>query len=344
MAPTQSSRWPGHTPDSMRVIHFIPILLVVSALAFAGPKKARTDKEGYAGTEACLVCHEDMGKAFLKSRHGTIETDAGRGWKGQSCESCHGPGTKHGEAAEAKFILNHVKANPREADASCLSCHKNQATHAGRISGSHSKVQVACVSCHSVHHAIADNSLPLFRDLSAKSPAALARLALPTTRSTRVNEICSSCHASAWASFQRPHGHAVPQGAMSCVDCHNPHGTSRPFGLNTTARTTNNEPGCFKCHADKRGPFAFEHAPVRMEGCSACHENHGSANPRLLNRPEVSRLCLECHSNTPALNNRSGTLGTTPTGFHDLRLPLYRNCTSCHTKVHGSHINRDLLR
>lgn len=328
----------------MQINTAITVLLLLPLFAGAAPKKARTGKEGYAGTEACLVCHEDMGKAFLKSRHGIIETDNGRGWKGQSCESCHGPGTKHGEAAEAKFVLNHVNASPREADASCLSCHKNQATHAGRISGSHAKVQVSCVSCHSVHHAVSDSSLPLLKDWSAKSSSAFARLALPTSRASKISGLCSSCHASAWASFQRPHTHAVSQGAMSCVDCHNPHGTSRPFGLNTTARTTNSEPGCFKCHADKRGPFAFEHAPMRMEGCSSCHENHGSANPRMLNRSELSQVCLECHSNLPSVTNRSGTLGTVATGFHDLRLPAYRNCTSCHTKVHGSHINRDLLR
>ena len=328
----------------MRIKSTTIVLLLLPFIAGAAPKKARTDKEGYAGTEACLVCHEDMGKAFLKSRHGIIENDKGRGWKGQSCESCHGPGTKHGEAAEAKFILNHVKASPREADASCLSCHKNQATHSGRISGSHAKVQVACVSCHSVHHAVNDSSLPLLRDFSEKSPAALARLPIAATRPAKITELCSSCHASAWAAFQRPNTHPVAQGAMSCVDCHNPHGTSRPFGLNTTARITNSEPGCFKCHSDKRGPFAFEHAPVRMEGCNACHENHGSANPRILNRAEVRHVCLECHSNVPATTNRSGTLGTVATGFHDLRLPAYQNCTTCHTKVHGSHINRDLLR
>jgi predicted CXXCH cytochrome family protein len=320
------------------------LLLALVPLLTAAPKKARTDKEGYVGTEACLVCHEDMGKALLKSRHGVVDTDAKRGWKGQACESCHGPGQQHGEAAEAKFILNHTKATPRVADASCLSCHRNQATHAGRISGSHAKVQVPCVTCHSVHHAVADTSLPLFREHPGPARASFAGLALPGTRSQKVNELCSSCHASAWAAFQRPHAHAVPQGVMSCVDCHNPHGSSRPFGLNTTARTTNLDPGCYKCHADKRGPFAFEHAPIRMEGCNACHENHGSANPKMLNRAEVSHLCLECHSNPAGLSNRSGTLGTIPPGLHDLRTPLYRNCTTCHVKIHGSHISRDLLR
>ena len=58
-----------------------------------------------------------------------------------------------------------------------------------------------------------------------------------------------------------------------------------------------NEPGCLNCHGDKRGPFTFEHAPVRFEGCSTCHEAHGSANPRMLVRREVRFVCLECHEN-----------------------------------------------
>ncbi|MBY0505872.1 MAG: DmsE family decaheme c-type cytochrome [Bryobacteraceae bacterium] len=283
-----------------------------------GAQPPHTDKQGYANTGACLVCHEEMGKAFLKTRHGSLENNVSRGWKGQSCESCHGPGAKHGEAAEAKFILNHAKATPRVADSSCLSCHRNQATHVGRVSGSHARMQVACVSCHSVHH---------------EGPGKSAAV---------INALCSNCHASAWAAFQRSHAHALPQGVMSCVDCHNPHGTSRSSALRSTARTTNAEPGCFNCHADKRGPFAFEHAPVRLEGCAACHEPHGSANPRMLNRAEVLNLCLECHANAPG--GRAATLGTVATGFHDLRLPAYRNCTSCHAKIHGSHINRDFLR
>ena len=65
-----------------------------------------------------------------------------------------------------------------------------------------------------------------------------------------------------------------------------------------------NEPGCFKCHGDKRGPFTFEHAPVRFESCATCHEPHGSANPRMLTRPVVQQVCLECHANLPAAVNR----------------------------------------
>ena len=107
-----------------------------------------------------------------------------------------------------------------------------------------------------------------------------------------------------------------------------------------------NEPGCFGCHGNLRGPFTFEHAPMRLEGCAACHEPHGSANPRMLTRANVSNLCLECHSNILGASgsSASGAMGGIPTGVHDLRSPRFQNCTVCHVKIHGSHVNRDFLR
>ena len=291
------------------------LIFGAAVACLAGPKS----KEGYIMSETCTACHEDIGKSFAKSRHAIIDTDENRGWKGMACESCHGPGAKHGEAAEAKFILNPAKAATRQADAACLSCHRNQTTSAGRVKGSHGVGQASCVSCHSVHH---------------------------ESRAHRetANALCTSCHLEAKAQFARPHTHRVAQNAMTCLDCHNPHGTIRQAGLASTARAQNNEPGCLKCHTDKRGPFAFEHAPVRLEGCNACHEPHGSANPRMLNRADVMNQCLECHASLPNPANKTGTLGSLPPSFHDLRSPFYRNCTTCHVKIHGSHVSRSFLR
>lgn len=307
---------------------FLLCLAVATAAAAPPPRKGRTAEAGFVGTEACAACHEDIGKAFAKTRHGLIDKDEKRGWKGMACESCHGAGQKHGEAAEPKFIFNPNKETPRVADAMCLDCHKGQATHAGRINGSHSRVQVACVTCHPVHHERELTPLPQgTRTVNAKS-----------------TQLCLNCHSDTWAQLQRPHAHRVAEGAMTCIDCHNPHGSQRAFAQRTTGRTSSNEPGCLRCHADKRGPFVFEHAPMKVEGCQSCHEPHGSANPRMLNQAVVAELCMDCHSNVPARTNRSGTLGTTATGFHDLRSPVYRNCTTCHTKIHGSHVNRDFLR
>ena len=217
-----------------------------------------------------------------------METDAKRGWMGRGCESCHGPAQMHTESPSAATIRNPSKLVAAAADKICLTCHLNQPTHVGRLESSHAKDQVACTSCHKVH-ANGPNGLVL------RKPAA-------------INEQCASCHTNVWAQFQRPNHHKLPEGAMSCVDCHNPHGSIRPAMAQSFAA---NEPGCLNCHGDKRGPFTFEHEPVRFEGCATCHEPHGSANPRMLVRQEVRIVCLECHASLPTVNT-TGTIGVVP--------------------------------
>jgi DmsE family decaheme c-type cytochrome len=276
----------------------------------------------YVGSETCQVCHEDIAKAFEKNPHHAVETDKKRGWETKACESCHGPGSKHAESASAADIRQPAKLKPAETDRICLTCHQNQPTHVGRINNSHAKNQVSCVACHAIH-----KNGP--NGLVARKPV-------------DINQQCAGCHANVWANFQKPYKHRLPEGAMSCVDCHNPHGSVLPRGLQT-ARA--NEPGCFNCHGDKAGPFPFEHAPVRLEGCSACHQPHGSANPRMLTRHEVRFMCLECHANLPTPTApANGTLGTVPPALHDLRNPRFQNCTLCHQKVHGSYVNRDFFK
>jgi len=130
---------------------------------------------------------------------------------------------------------------------------------------------------------------------------------------------------------------------MPGVDCHNPHGGFLPKAVRTVAA---NEPGCLNCHGNLRGPFTYEHSPVRLEGCTACHQPHGSANPRMLTRHEVRFVCLECHFNRPAATPEAAapTLGGVPPALHDLRNPRYNNCTICHVKIHGSNVDRALMR
>ncbi|HTM51297.1 MAG TPA: DmsE family decaheme c-type cytochrome [Bryobacteraceae bacterium] len=275
----------------------------------------------YVGSEVCQACHEDIFNAIQKSPHAIVGADKKRGWDGKTCESCHGPGSKHAEGGAAEEIRNPAKLTSPGVDRTCLTCHLNQPTHVGRIESSHARSQIACTSCHSVH---------------AQGGAALV-----TRKTAAVNTQCAGCHASAWNQFQKPFKHRVPEGAMGCVDCHNPHGSFRPGMLQTFAA---NEPGCFRCHGEKRGPFTFEHAPVRFEGCGSCHEPHGSTNPRMLARHEVRFVCLECHANRPAQATSKAALGVVPPAFHDLRSPRYQNCTVCHQKVHGSHVDRNLLR
>jgi len=276
----------------------------------------------YAGSETCQGCHEDIFNAFQKNPHHVVETARKYKFETKACESCHGPGAKHAESASAEDIRNPGKIGPAQADAVCLTCHLNQPTHVGRINSSHARNQVACVQCHSIHKNGPDG--------------------LVARKTADINALCAGCHQDVWASFQRPFKHRLPQGAMSCVDCHNPHGGVLARSQQTVRA---NEPGCFKCHGNLAGPFTYEHPPVRLEGCSACHEPHGSANPKMLTRAQVGFVCMECHSNLPAPTPpANGTLGTVGPAFHNLSDPRFRNCTVCHQKVHGSYVNRALLR
>ncbi len=326
--PIRASRRLPANRISARLPVFTVALLPICLWGFqekpATPPAPATENKpaDYVGSDTCQGCHEDIFKAFQNNPHHLVESDKKRGWETKACESCHGPGSKHAESMSAADIRNPAKLKPAETDKTCLTCHLNQPTHVGRINSSHAKNQVSCVSCHSIHK---------------NGPHGLVARKAPD-----VNQQCAKCHADIWASFQKPYRHRLNEGAMSCVDCHNPHGSVLPRMMQTANA---NERGCFRCHGDLRGPFPFEHAPVKVEGCGSCHEPHGSANPRMLTRHEVRFVCLECHSNLPAPTpSANGTLATTPPAFHDLRLPRFQNCTTCHQKVHGSYVDRGLLR
>ena len=115
-------------------------------------------------------------------------------------------------------------------------------------------------------------------------------------------ETCFQCHLEVRAAFQLPHHHPVPEGKMSCADCHNPHKGIAIKGGGTNIQQTLKAGGlaflsrnetCFECHTQQRGPFVYEHEALR-QGCTVCHSPHGSVNQRLLNERNAT-LCLKCH-------------------------------------------------
>jgi len=274
-------------------------------LALTGPPQQAAGQDKYVGSQMCATCHEDLASGFTKNPHSKVANN-------QSCESCHGPGREHAESADIRSIRSFQRLSPQSVAATCLGCHQKENAHSNRLFDTHTKRGLSCTSCHSVHGSVSRTPL-------------LAKATAP---------LCATCHAPERSHFDRPFSHKVSQGAMDCVSCHSPHGSAAPAQMLTSH---SNEAACLSCHGDKRGPFAFEHMPVRVDGCVSCHEPHGSANPRLLIRHEVRQLCLECHTNT------TSAIGGTPPAFHDLRSERYRNCTTCHTKIHGSHTSRALL-
>jgi DmsE family decaheme c-type cytochrome len=289
------------------------ILCAVAAGLAQEPAAEPEPEETYIGSEMCGMCHEDIALDFETSSHARIALEKAGKWEGQECETCHGPGGTHAESMDAETIFGFKNVEPGRVNQACLECHSGQQTHSGRLTTeAHFRNALDCTSCHKVH--------------ASDGPSLLT---------AEKNELCSSCHASVRAAFNRPFTHRLAQGAMECVDCHNPHGGTPPDAM---PRFSANENGCLRCHADKRGPFPFEHAPVKMEPCSTCHEPHGSSNPRMMTRHIVSQLCLECHTTSVS------TLGGSPPSLHDMRSPRFRACTTCHSKIHGSFVSPDFLR
>jgi DmsE family decaheme c-type cytochrome len=273
----------------------------------------------------CTKCHDETESrpilAIYQTPHG-VSADS----RTPSCQSCHGESEKHlaGDAngkgrpaPDVVFGSKHTKAGyaPNSATAqseACLTCHK--AGLRMHWPGSQHQINdVACASCHSIHRA----TDPVF--VKAEQPA-----------------VCFTCHKDQRAQTKQVSTHPLDAGKMACSDCHNPHGSAGPKLL---AKNTVNET-CYTCHAEKRGPFLWEHQPVN-EDCTNCHTPHGSnITPLLKSRPPF--LCDECHDGP---HNSQAPYGTAVAGLQGGgALPggnpnsnaVGRACMNCHVMVHGS--------
>jgi DmsE family decaheme c-type cytochrome len=296
--------------------------VILLAVAPGGPTTAKPllsqeplqSPSDFVGAARCAICHQDISIEFRENPHAEVPLEIGDTTH-TGCENCHGGGEQHAGSMNRDLIRRFNLGNALAESGRCLNCHSEEATHPDRFFDAHQSESVGCTSCHSIHNAEEAIGIPLLR--------------------TTPNELCADCHPSENARFLQPFSHRIDNGAVQCIDCHSPHGSPTDFQL---VFTNENESACLDCHSDKRGPFAFEHMPSAIGGCTTCHVPHGSANPRMLVRHEVRLVCLECHTNSPA------AFAATPPAFHDLRSPRFQNCTLCHTRIHGSHLSPALLR
>jgi predicted CXXCH cytochrome family protein len=300
----------------------------------------------FVGSETCKACHEDQFNSFAKTKHATLQH---AGWKAekQGCESCHGAGKAHVEGGGDKTkIRTFAGETPKQKSEACLTCHSGKEEHNNFRRGEHWRNDVACVDCHSPHATSKDAERLVGPTVGRRDAAsALVPLSPFAERSNRVEplkmlvrnepQLCLTCHNEMKAQFTQPFHHRVLEGTMKCSDCHNPHGG---FEQKQARLAVGVDAACIKCHADKQGPFVYEHAPAKVEGCTMCHTPHGSSNPKMLTRSNVPQLCLECHSNL-----QTAGAPNTPS-FHNVTTARFQNCTTCHAKIHGSNTNKTFFR
>ena len=273
----------------------------------AGSPGQAPSSSDYLGSVVCQACHKDEYASWEKSQHWKTTLDAKGGPARQGCESCHGPGLAHlSDVNDKKKIFIFKDHSAKEINDRCLTCHASGTQHMEALNSIHSKNNVSCIACHSSHHAQQADFL-----LVKAQP-----------------ELCYTCHATQKAQFEMPSHHRVNEGLVQCSDCHNPHGTVEPKQVRTSAAQ---DTVCFTCHADKRGPFVFEHEAVKVEGCQVCHSPHGSPNAHMLKTSNVNILCLSCH--TTSFANAPGA-----PSFHN-QAAQYQACTLCHTQIHGANFS-----
>jgi DmsE family decaheme c-type cytochrome len=274
--------------------------------AVAPTKAAAQNPADYVGSEVCATCHADVATKFANNPHSKLALL--HGGTGATCESCHGGGKAHVEGGgDVTKIKQLGKMTSAQVSETCLGCHAG--AHPNFSRSPHGKAGVGCTSCHSVHTGDPEAKL-----LKASQPS-----------------LCFGCHADVKPAFSMPFHHKVNEGLVKCSDCHDVHGV---FGANNVKSTADQNMICTKCHAETRGPWVFEHAAVKGEGCTGCHTPHGSQNPRLLNVANINQLCNQCHSPVAA-----STIHGAGAGSAD-RPP----CINCHTMIHGSNLNPAFIR
>ena len=277
----------------------------------------------YTGSEVCQACHASSFEKFSQTQMGKIFLfNARNEQEKRSCENCHGPGGNHVAAGGGKGVggLVTFRKNSGESaetqNAPCLSCHERGAQTYWKASA-HANRGIACVNCHTLMEKTSGKQMT---KLTQVTPFGIQRAEI---------EVCGQCHLQRKAQLMRSSHMPMREGKIVCSDCHNPHGTPNPALLRQTSVNEN----CYTCHAERRGPFLWEHPPV-LENCSNCHEPHGSVNDRLLKTTDP-RLCTQCHihvrhPSTPRpLRPLSPTVGPSVFAFN-------RSCTNCHSQVHGS--------
>ncbi len=139
---------------------------------------------------------------------------------------------------------------------------------------------------------------------------------------------CQVCHREKKSEFRLTYHHPVPEGRMSCADCHTVH---EKGGKSKGALLVNEK--CISCHKEKRGPWTFEHEAMR-DGCTVCHKPHGSMNNKLLSESD-GNLCLKCHYND-ATFQFSGHYG-----HRRAMNGVPNNCVKCHDAIHGSNFSKE---
>jgi predicted CXXCH cytochrome family protein len=211
--------------------------------ATAAPSTApQAQVPGYAGSESCKQCHDDIHSEWVSTRHAQafsapiFQRDWGQAGNDITCLECHTTGydpasgaySEEGvtcEACHGPFQTGHPETPmPITPDAElCSTCHKTT-TDEWRASV-HAQNNIQCQACHNPH-----SQTPLADSVTA---------------------LCANCHQDRGSSFT--HGTHADSG-LECSTCHMytiPRTEDPILGLVPTGHTFSvGSEACIGCHQD----------------------------------------------------------------------------------------------
>ena len=284
---------------------------------------ATTLPHGYVRNSTCTGCHEVQVKSFGQTMMGHLMLARPRDeQEALACQTCHGPGrehVRHPSKPAPGFVKFHETsfAEIKLENERCLQCHQRGERAFWQVS-THATRGIRCVDCHAVMCPVTESALP--QPQLKKSPLGM-EIINPFMVTRAETQVCLRCHLDKKMEINLPSHMPLREGLMVCTDCHNPHGG--PYQHQLRAAMVNEV--CYRCHAEKRGPILWMHAPAAMN-CLNCHVPHGSVNQHMLviNMP---LLCQRCHIGThhPSSPHAKGQI-----------FVINQQCANCHSQIHGS--------
>jgi predicted CXXCH cytochrome family protein len=160
-------------------------------------------------------------------------------------------------------------------------------------------------------------------------------------------ESCAVCHRNILEKAKKKHSSTANN---LCLTCHQL--SVKPWRIGFPG--SNIEETCLACHTGKRDwrSRKYVHGPLKVGGCTLCHNPHGDENRHQLWADGAAALCVACHSDKEDLMQKErrpvfvhGIIhGPGCVACHDphatnhqfmLHKPVNELCVSCHPGLAG---------
>lgn len=262
----------------------------------------------------CSGCHEDEGKEYSRSIHGT---SSGSGdIDAATCVACHG--SHDIKAIEDKTSLTHHTNIPEL----CIKCHLNE-----KIVDSHAmdigKVEAYMDSVH--YKALKEKGLTISATCTdCHMSHGVKKINKEKTHEDKLHllDICAKCHEGIYNDYVKSiHGKAFEEGiddSPICTDCHGEHTIKSHLLPEASTYATHIGATCTACHDNEKINTRYDLSALRMKtykksyhgvaitlgdvtvaNCGSCHGYHDilpSTDPASsINPKNLGKTCAKCH-------------------------------------------------